>query len=817
MGAGRAGTRRDYLMNKPRLQQVQLKNFRSIRGRIDVPLDADIVLIHGSNGTGKTSVLSGIELGLTGKIATMASIADDYASHLLHEGTADGNVRLSIDSGQKSEGKWSHITLRPRSIDGMPALDTASSQFFTERCYLAQSTLGRLLELYQASDKRGDSLLTRFVNDLLGLDQLDALIEGLEKSGDIRATRKFITALAEQERLAESLRAECEGLKNQIAILKREAFGRDHPSASRFSTKREVGAADIPQEIEAIDAQLERLLPQLTELKQLNKQLNDASAGGELATLQFADSQQERDSRAWSDWNSIWRPRLHAISSKAYATLGIDDETYTGSPAKGVAKLQDLLQEFTTFARSRIQEHSELEQRIRQLKAESAQLISQRHALIAAENDLSAGQSPAGLGQALAALLPHIDSELCPACGRDFQEVSEQPLIDRVRAAASAMNKLAERLQAIRDDLRQLDERRSSLDQAIASLVLKLDPLNERASLESKLETLAEVERALAAWNTEVSTGERLWRAAEASANRRASLEASGVRLSALRRRVQEIAQSNNYPIDSPNDWSRATEHIERMLDEQVTALGGYRTSLTEYAESRRATERLHMETSMLQGRFQEAKKALDRVESQLETARGRIELARTLMKTAVGVRQNVVAEVFDANLNDTWKNLFIKLAPGEPFAPKFVVKPRGRAKAGAELQVVHRNSKRSGPPSALLSAGNLNTAALTLFLSLHLAAEAKLPWLILDDPVQAMDDIHISHFAALLRSFAHDLSRQVVIAVHERSLFDYLALELSPARPGQRLITVELTRKSVGDTQATIETIDWQEDKAIV
>ena len=50
-----------------------------------------------------------------------------------------------------------------------------------------------------------------------------------------------------------------------------------------------------------------------------------------------------------------------------------------------------------------------------------------------------------------------------------------------------------------------------------------------------------------------------------------------------------------------------------------------------------------------------------------------------------------------------------------------------------------------------MLSAGNLNTAALSLFLALHLAVEPRLPCLLLDDPVQAMDEVHIAQFAAVL------------------------------------------------------------------
>ncbi|MET0374400.1 MAG: hypothetical protein ABW128_09100 [Rhizorhabdus sp.] len=99
-----------------------------------------------------------------------------------------------------------------------------------------------------------------------------------------------------------------------------------------------------------------------------------------------------------------------------------------------------------------------------------------------------------------------------------------------------------------------------------------------------------------------------------------------------------------------------------------------------------------------------------------------------------------------------------------------------------------------------MLSSGNLNTAALTLFLALHLAVPPSLPWLVLDDPVQAMDDVHVSSFAALLRTLAKEKQRQIVIAVHNRALFDYLVLEMTPAFPGDELITVEFERSAAGE-----------------
>jgi DNA repair protein SbcC/Rad50 len=90
------------------------------------------------------------------------------------------------------------------------------------------------------------------------------------------------------------------------------------------------------------------------------------------------------------------------------------------------------------------------------------------------------------------------------------------------------------------------------------------------------------------------------------------------------------------------------------------------------------------------------------------------------------------------------------------------------------------------------------------------------LPWLVIDDPVQSMDEVHIAQFAALLRTLSKQHSRQVIIAVHEKPLFDYLTLELSPAFRDDRLITIEMGRTASGGTIVNYEPITWKPDTAI-
>jgi exonuclease SbcC len=107
-----------------------------------------------------------------------------------------------------------------------------------------------------------------------------------------------------------------------------------------------------------------------------------------------------------------------------------------------------------------------------------------------------------------------------------------------------------------------------------------------------------------------------------------------------------------------------------------------------------------------------------------------------------------------------------------------------------------------------------VSAAAITLFLALHLSVDTKFPCLIIDDPVQSMDEVHVAQMAALLRTLSRQHDRQIVVAVHEKALFDYLALELTPAFAGERLITVELGLSAEGETFERHKVIPFSPDK---
>jgi len=59
-------------------------------------------------------------------------------------------------------------------------------------------------------------------------------------------------------------------------------------------------------------------------------------------------------------------------------------------------------------------------------------------------------------------------------------------------------------------------------------------------------------------------------------------------------------------------------------------------------------------------------------------------------------------------------------------------------------------------------------------------------------------------------------MERQLVVAVHERALFDYLTLELSPAFPGDSLIAVEITKNFDGNAVAMPVSFNHEDDRLV-
>ena len=80
----------------PRITSLTATDFRSLRGTVTVPMDSPVVLIHGRNGAGKTSLLTAMELGLTGNLASLSRLDSQFREHLIHKEAVSKKGSVSI-------------------------------------------------------------------------------------------------------------------------------------------------------------------------------------------------------------------------------------------------------------------------------------------------------------------------------------------------------------------------------------------------------------------------------------------------------------------------------------------------------------------------------------------------------------------------------------------------------------------------------------------------------------------------------------------------------------------------------------------------
>lgn len=457
-------------MNGVPLRSLSVSDFRRLEGYHTFDLDAPIVLVHGPNGTGKTSVLAALELALTGEIRSMSRQDERYTAHIPFHGHEFATLEVKVAAGLSSRRDGPRMTVGGDRIEGLPALDSDAARFYTERCYLDQVSLGRLLELYQSQARSQESALVRFVNELLGLEQLDALGSGLSDAADIRRVRNlspaFAHAEAELARTAVELAEASEALNaaRLVAVSSRAAvFEAIGPLGLRILTTDEGDSA-----LRDVASSLAEISPKESAVAAASSR-ELVALGGRIQTLSHRPSVKRlddaRDSlalavEALGRWRDEYEARILDWRS-AVATLGIDGpEVFANSLDIEIARIDE------SFERQ-----ADAVMRVGDLEARLAESRLRHREL---EDRLLEMQETVGtLAEGLGALREHAIDDVCPVCDRNFREVSTVHLTSHIDL------KIAE----ITSRGAELSESRRQRDVA-AEEIIRVESMLSRASHE---------------------------------------------------------------------------------------------------------------------------------------------------------------------------------------------------------------------------------------------------------------------------------------------------------------------------------------------
>jgi DNA repair exonuclease SbcCD ATPase subunit len=325
-----------------------------------------------------------------------------------------------------------------------------------------------------------------------------------------------------------------------------------------------------------------------------------------------------------------------------------------------------------------------------------------------------------------------------------------------------------------------------------------IDQESVRAQLVEVLESAQSVLTAVAdARDAAAGARARLADARAAELRRQEAETATATALEALRAKLKI---SNAIALDE--EWLRP----ERSPG-LVSALEDLRQELRAlYAEAGRDPQeivaRASRELSSLTARIGDAESTLAELEN-------RCTRATTLNRLAHEASQRIVERAL-RRLEPTFAEVFDRLAPHPTFTELRARQDIYYGKNHVVPEVYDPERRIQANPLLVYSEGQLNVVALSYFLGLALnARDGALPFIVLDDPLQAMDAVAVLGFSDLCRRVRE--TRQLVVTTHDRRFADVLVRKLAPREAGSRPWSTSSTGGRARDQYFTVMRPPWQ------
>jgi exonuclease SbcC len=814
-----------------RLHKLRVKGFRPFLGDTGpVPLDADVVLVYGPNGAGKTGLMSAIECALTGAVTHLECFEDDYPRCLRNtEHAQKAELWLEYLDNEKKLHKH-QIAIQPegdkdRVVHVCPVLAPQDAALFSDRCYLSQHRLSRLLEIYQASPKGTEQHLVRFARELLGLEVLENLITGLYVVKDERRLRNALPPLDELQHQASIVANRVEKLQGDIQLREHERRAAIAALEQLSPNANGEGLAQLEEQITLISGEQakNRLSDRRQRLQQQCGQLEGSV--GFLGALPLSDYELSKSFPAAvqdigqkiSEIRTSLSETLNAIVQQLRTFGFAESDTLNGPDIDGRFRM----------VRSEVRRlTSVLEDEIAQRSAAIVEVDRGQNDLTLANTELQllavASGDHAAASQKRVELLQTalecIGDNTCPVCSRDYSEVASSRLIDHLKEELAKIGLTISQIESQGRRRLSLESTRDSAAKQIAAANLRLANGARRYSDPEAIMLMLRV--ADLGLKKAAVDHASLIQLCEEEATLQGKMRTAQIRdkqyvagLNSVKDLATQLSIEFPADIHPPALYQLVRETLGLQIADLETELGRGKALITAYTAAASATKVL----AEVRQVFIAAKNDLLRIRAAEKASSEARTSARAVEKAAQTVKARLIKEVFNDKLNALCQALYRRLVRVEAFDPS-LSEPRavrGTIKAG--VQAMLRKRQMSIPfqdLASVVSASNLNTAALSLFLSLNLVQNPKHRILLLDDPVQSMDDVHVVQLAGLLRSLVRETNRQLIVAVHERAMFDYLALELGPTRIGDTLITLELSREPDGsNTTVKADRKSWKTD----
>jgi DNA repair exonuclease SbcCD ATPase subunit len=706
-----------------RLSRLTIAGFRGFRDPITLDFDASAVLMSGPNGTGKTSVFDALQWLLVGDV-----------------------VRLTSYKLRRNEEYLASVYQA-----SVPAVVEAHFRL-----------PGTTLLVKRSGNSSGSNLEVSVGTDThTGPDAVRVLEHSLV-GGDLPLSEVLATnGLLQQDDLRQLLQTKPEMRYRQLLRLlglevlelfdRYAATGRD---ASRRATRTARQNLDrLRSEVETMAERLEtaRLQVQIQGTQQLDTSniTSAVSSVENLLELRGTPSSPEQLAAFGASLRSS-EGQLRRI----HRQLGSLPDTLLGNPESAFALVTTQLSDAQLAL-----EHE------RQRQTDARQALRAASSVQDAISRLAAAAIP---------LLP-IDQETapCPVCQTNISPGQVAVELE-ARAATAAAQAAAQALVEASDEaVRVADE---SLQRIRAEeSVLRTQASERHDGAEALRQALQAADR---------------WRSGAPSPF--VSVAASfASRLESVTAPLRDTSD----PTDDADgrlfaSWLHSREDALDLLESLANALEAVADAADISAAAATAAKLATNRSAALprqQAQYNELRARLQHQEALYDEARRSETAATALAQSATAAATEIFRERF-AELEPLINDIYARLNPHPAFTRLDIRVETYRSRGTATPNVIDVDEQIDANPMIVFSSAQANIVVLAVFLALGWAAgDRGLPFVLLDDPLQALDDVNVLGFADLARRLRRQ--RQLVLATHEERFAELLQRKLTGRAEGEDLI----------------------------
>jgi exonuclease SbcC len=536
------------------------------------------------------------------------------------------------------------------------------------------------------------------VKELLGLDHFEAVIRGLHSVGNVRRLREPVPSYWDARERIPKLRMDLQSIENERLqfIREQEEIGTRLRHRVEQLDRNLLPLVERPQELVLRLAEAPEEVSLLNEarlrrdLAAALQQLQALAVGPEL-DRSHAEAEDAESTKALE----AWRAGPGIVFQRVFDELiGLFPDLPPAEAGRERARLAAKAQvdlelarcsEVLTRANADDQRILNIEENLRQGRTRVALL---------AEQIASHAGAAGTLAQALLRLMPHIHTDDCPVCGRDFGEISRKPLRAHVSERVSALTEEAASLSALAQDKATTAAAVVQAERDLEEVVSRRLPSPERDALKTRRARLSEIQQLLNELQESAQTADRLIAAARGSGRQLADLASRDQASNALRESVVTFAARLGVSTsDIPQPLGQALRELQTLVGAREAALSQRQSLRREAIQDFGALNDIQKKLQPCELEIGGLRTRLSRLEMAMVEADRRIRLARDLARRALEERNRIARRVFNDELNAVWRDLFVRLAPDEPFVPAFGL-PEG---SGAEVEGILETHYREG------------------------------------------------------------------------------------------------------------------------